>query len=231
MKVVLVNGSPRKNGATGKILSYFRENLLQFNNGIIVEWVDLIDYNIKFCKGCEICYKTGKCIITDDNVENIRELIKSSDGIIFSSPNYASNVTGLFKTFYDRVHMTMEQLLYRKPCITLTVYENIMGHKVTGIMKEMVMNSGGYVIKSLTIKNEFNKDPLTNKNIKNIENSCQKLVKAIKKNNPPLFSKMYTKIAVIMFLKPFVFKNIEKHKGIINSWIENKVLDNTLFME
>jgi multimeric flavodoxin WrbA len=227
MKIVLVNGSPRKNGATGKILSYFKDYLLKYNNGIIVEYVDLIDYNINFCKGCEICYKTGKCYITDDSVDNIRELIKLSDGIIFSSPNYASNVTGLFKTFYDRVHMTMEQLLYRKPCITLTVYENIMGHKVTGIMKEMIMNSGGYTVKSLTIKNEFNKDPLTNKNRENIENSCKKLVKSIEKNNLPLLSQIYTKIAVNMFLKPFVYRDKEKHNGIINSWVENKMIDQT----
>ena len=224
MKIVLINGSPRKNGAIGKTLTYIKDYLEKNNSGLIIEYIKLIDYNIKYCVGCEICYKTGKCNITDDNVENIRDIIKLSDGIIFSSPNYASNVTGLFKTFYDRVHMTMEQLLYRKPCITLTVYENLMGHKVTHILKEMVMNSGGYTVNSLTIKNEFNKNPLTDNNKGKIEKSCKKLVKSIRKNNPPLFSKIYTKIAVNIFLKPFVYKDKEKHNGIINNWKENKIV-------
>jgi len=224
MNVIMINGSPRKNGATGKILAYYKEYFDKNYSGINIEIINLIDYNIKYCIGCEMCYKTGKCAVTDDNVENIRELIKKSDGIIFSSPNYASNVTGLFKTFYDRVHITMEQLLYRKPCVTLTVYENLMGHKATNVLKELVMNSGGYTVNSLTIKNEFNVNPLNDKNKKNIEYSCKILIKKIKKNAPPLFSKIYTKIAVNIFLKPFVYKDKEKHKGIIESWIENKII-------
>jgi uncharacterized protein YneF (UPF0154 family) len=88
----------------------------------------------------------------------------------------------------------------------------------------MVMNSGGYTVNSLTIKNEFNKNPLTDKNKVNIEYSCKKLVKNILKNNPPLFSKIYTKIAINMFLKPFVYKDKEKHNGIINSWLDNKII-------
>jgi multimeric flavodoxin WrbA len=224
MKIVIINGSPRKDGATGKILKYFNDYFRENYSDIKIEYVDLIDYNIKYCVGCENCYKTGKCIITDDNVENIRDLIKSSDGIIFSSPNYASNVTGLFKTFYDRVHMTMEQLLYKKPCITITVFENLMGHKATRVMKEMIMNSGGYTVSSLTIKNEFNKDPLTDKNKEKIKKSGKMLVKKIRNNNPPLFSKIYTTIAVNVFLRPFVYKDKEKHKGIIDSWLENNLI-------
>jgi multimeric flavodoxin WrbA len=224
MIITIINGSPRKNGATAKILKYFKECLEKYYSNVNVNFTDLIDHNIKYCTGCENCYKTGKCIIADDNVENIRDLIKSSDGVIFSSPTYASNVTGLFKAFYDRVHMTMEHLLYRKPCITIIVYENLMGHKTTRIMKEMVMNSGGYTVSSLTIKNEFDKNPLTDKNKCKIEKSVKIFVKNIKNNNPPLFSKLYTKIAINIFLKPFVFKNKEKNKGIIDSWLENKII-------
>ena len=224
MKILIINGSPRKNGATGKILKYYNEYFVKNYSNINVELVNLIDYNIKYCVGCENCYKTGKCIITDDNVENIRDLIKTSDGIIFSSPNYASNVTGLFKSFYDRVHITMEQLLYKKPCITLTVYENLMGHKTSGVLNELVMNSGGYTVSSLIIKNIFNEDPLNEKNKRKIEKTGKLFVKKIIKNKPPLYSKIYTKIAINMFLKPFVFKNKENHKGIIESWIESKLI-------
>jgi multimeric flavodoxin WrbA len=224
MTIVMINGSPRKNGATAKILEYFKTYIREKFPEINIEFINLIDNNLKFCMGCENCYKNGKCIFADDNIEKIHDIIKISDGIIFSSPNYASNVTGLFKTFYDRVHMTMEQLLYRKPCITITVYENLMGHKVIKILKEMVMNSGGYNVRSLTIKNGFNKNPLSNRNKEKIEKTCKIFVNKIIKNKVPLFSKLYTKIAVNIFLKPFVLKNKENNKGIIDSWLEKELI-------
>jgi len=227
LKIVIINGSPRKNGACGKMLNYLKDYLEKDNPEIkinLIDLINLIDYNIQYCMGCQICYKTGKCAITDDNVENIHALIKSADGIVLSSPVYASNVSGLFKSFHDRVHMTMEQLLYRKPCITLVAYENLMGHKTTNILKEMVSNAGGYTVSSLTIKNAFNNDPLTGKNKVRIEKAGKKLIKKINNNKPPIFSLLYTKIAINFFLKPFVFKNKEKFKGIINSWIENNLL-------
>jgi multimeric flavodoxin WrbA len=224
MKIIMINGSPRKNGATGKILKYYTDYFAANYSNVNTDLINLIDYYIKYCTGCETCYRAGKCSITDDNVENIRELIKSSDAIVFSSPTYASNVSGLFKSFYDRVHITMEQLLYKKPCITITVYENLMGHKTTGILRELVKNSGGYTVSSLTIKNAFNEDPLNNKNKRKIEKSAKILIKKIKNNKPPLYSIIYTKIAVNLFLKPFVFKDKEKHKGIIDAWQENKLV-------
>jgi len=225
MKIVIINGSPRKNGSIGKILIYFKKYFEENYSGIDIEYINLIDCNIKYCIGCQNCYKTGKCIITDDNVEKTHDIIKSCDGIIFSSPTYGTNVTGLFKTFYDRVHMTMEQLLYKKPCMLITVYENIGGNKVIKIMKDIVKNSGGYVPVSLLIKNSFNKDPLNDKNIKKIKKSGKIFVEKIKKNKVPVFSKLYTKIAVNIFLKPFVFKNKENNKGIIDSWLEKKIIN------
>ena len=222
MKITIINGSPRKNGATFKILNCFKE-LLE-NNGINTEFVNLIDCNIKYCIGCQHCYKTGKCVILDDRIEEIHDTIKNSNGVIFGSPTYASNVSGLYKSFHDRVHMTMEQLLYRKPCINITTYENAMGVKALKIMQEMVMHAGGYNIGSMVIKNEFNKDPLNEKTKWKINKLSNKIILKIKKNKPPIISKVFSKIAISMFLKPFVYKNKEHNQGIINSWKEYKII-------
>jgi len=45
MKIVIVNGSPRKNGATFKILNYFKEALENINSEQNIEFINLIDYN------------------------------------------------------------------------------------------------------------------------------------------------------------------------------------------
>jgi len=109
MKIVIINGSPRKNGACGKILKYLKDYLEKDNPEIKIDLIDLIDFNIKYCIGCQNCYKTGKCVIKDDNVENIHNLIKAADGIILSSPVYASNVSGLLKSFHTESQRKMKK--------------------------------------------------------------------------------------------------------------------------
>jgi multimeric flavodoxin WrbA len=226
MQITIINGSPRTNGATFKILNYFKESLENIDSGININFINLMDYNFKYCIGCQNCYKTGKCIILDDRIEDIHETIKNSNGIIFGSPNYATNVSGLYKNFYDRVHMTMEQLLYRKPCINIITYENIgmMGIKTLNIMKEMVTHAGGYNVNSIAIKNPFNKDPLNKKLKCKIEKTSKNLIKKIQKNKPPIFSIIFSKVAINMFLKPFVYKDKEHYQGIINNWKANKII-------
>jgi multimeric flavodoxin WrbA len=162
MKIVIINGSPRKNGATNKILNKLIENIKNKLSDTEINHINLFEIKPEYCIGCLNCYKTGKCYNKNDKVEEIHDLMDNCDGIIMGSPTYASNVSGLFKNFHDRVHMTVEQLLYKKPCVVISTYENIIGNKTTSILKEMVLNAGGYVSGSLTIKNGFNKNPVIN---------------------------------------------------------------------
>jgi multimeric flavodoxin WrbA len=154
----------------------------------------------------------------------MHDIIKNSNGIIFGSPTCASNVSGLYKSFHDRVHMTMEQLLYRKPCINITTFENAMGKKALKIMQEMVLHAGGYNVGSMAVKNVFNNDPLNEQIKRKIEKLSNKIILKIKTNKSPIISKIFSKIAINIVLKPFVYKNKEHNQGIINSWIENKII-------
>jgi multimeric flavodoxin WrbA len=224
MKIVIINGSPRKNGSTHKVLDSFREKIEQADNAAHVDYYNLSDINPKYCTGCKRCYKTGVCIIKDDQVEQIHDKLKECDGILFGSPTYASNVSGLFKVFHDRVHMTMEQLLYCKPCINITTYENAMGHKTLKIMNEMAVTSGAYITGSLAVKSPFNGNPVNTKNSKSINTMTKKFMKCIIKNKPPVFSRLFSLIVVNLFLKPFVFREKENNKGLIESWKEKKLI-------
>ena len=199
MKITIINGSPRKNGATFAILNYFKETLENVNSDINFEFVNLIDYNLKYCIGCQHCYQTGKCIILDDNIEKIQNIIKSSNAIIWGSPNYATNISGLLKNFYDRANILMSQLLYCKPCVNIVTYENVMVNKVLKIMKEMVIYAGGYSVKSLGIKNPFNNNPLDKKLKLKIERLARILVKKVQKNKPPFLAIVYSKIVINIF--------------------------------
>ena len=225
MKIAIINGSPRKNGATFKILDYFNDSLRKIDSDINIKVVHLIDYNLKYCVGCQLCY-AGKCIITDDRIEEIQSIIKDSNGLIWGSPVYAANLTGLMRNFYDRVNMLMMQLLYRKPCINIVTYENGMAYKVQKIMKEMESYSGGYNIKSMAIKNPFNHNPLDKKLKSKIEKTARVFLKKIKKDKPPWFSVIHSKIVINIFFKPYIYKNKEQYQGIIDEWTERGIIKN-----
>jgi hypothetical protein len=91
-------------------------------------------------------------------------------------------------------------------------------------MQEVVIHAGGYNVESIAIRNQFNNDPLDKKNKKKIAKGAKKLEGKIQRNKPPLFSILFSKIAIQIGLKPFVFRNVEHNFGIINSWKEKGII-------
>lgn len=97
-RVVAINSSNRKANTYNLILQV--KEILE-NKSIDVEIINLFDYDIKACIGCEHCLIKGGCILKDQASE-IMEKIKSSDGIILTSPVYMENISGKLKLFIDR---------------------------------------------------------------------------------------------------------------------------------
>ena len=113
MQVLIINGSPRKNGVTAAVLHRIEENLR--GAGIEVLFYNLGEMKMSHCTGCNYCYRTGHCYMEDD-AELLSKRIEEADGIVLGSPTYASNVPGLMKDFIDRGHFVIEQLLHKKYC-------------------------------------------------------------------------------------------------------------------
>ena len=63
MKVLLLNASPKKTGATQEILRTVEEALPKATCG---ELVCLGDYQVQYCLGCKTCYQSGCCVHQDD---------------------------------------------------------------------------------------------------------------------------------------------------------------------
>ena len=72
--------------------------------GANVECFKLKNYNIKECTGCYTCWtkKPGECIFKDD-MTMFRKKYREADLVVFASPLYIFNVTGILKTFMDRL--------------------------------------------------------------------------------------------------------------------------------
>ena len=112
MKIIILNGSNRKNGATALILNEIYK-ILQKHSDLEIEFFNVSDLNLKYCIGCGKCYKIGKCVF-EDNIEKLSIKMGEADGIILGSPTYVSNVSGQMKVIIDRGHFVIEQLLYGK---------------------------------------------------------------------------------------------------------------------
>jgi multimeric flavodoxin WrbA len=89
-------GSGRKEGNTGGLI----EAVLAAAGGP-AELVWLIDANIGYCTGCLRCAFEGGCWQQDGMTPLYRRLI-DADAIVYGSPCYYGNVSGLFKSFMDR---------------------------------------------------------------------------------------------------------------------------------
>ncbi|MCU4165268.1 flavodoxin family protein [Carboxylicivirga caseinilyticus] len=102
MKVVALNGSPKKNGNTAHALKIVTAELEK--EGIEVEILQVGSKEIKGCTGCGACSKRQdeKCIIKGDEVDNFIQKMKEADGILLGSPVYYADLNGTMKSFLDR---------------------------------------------------------------------------------------------------------------------------------
>ncbi|WP_160721886.1 flavodoxin family protein [Isachenkonia alkalipeptolytica] len=97
-KVLAINSSKRKKNTYG-LLQQLKEQLKEKNTE--VEILNLFDYDIKECTGCEICLRKGSCIL-QDQAEELMDKLRGYDGLILSTPVYMGNISGKLKVFVDR---------------------------------------------------------------------------------------------------------------------------------
>ena len=104
-KFLLINGSPRPQNNTGRMLKIFAEAMAEYN--CECEMVDLRTMELEMCHGCLACFKTGRCI-GKDKLNELMEKIEAADGLILGSPVYYGSVSAQLKTFMDRIGLLGE---------------------------------------------------------------------------------------------------------------------------
>jgi len=101
MKILVIMGSPRK-GNTYRAAERIR-GIMQARGDVEFEYLMLGGADIQHCRGCFTCFARGEehCPIKDD-ASRIEQRMHDADGVIFASPVYGMNVSGLMKVFVDR---------------------------------------------------------------------------------------------------------------------------------
>jgi multimeric flavodoxin WrbA len=102
MKVLVLNGSPRKDrGATGSLLKHFVEGMKDAKAD--VETMYSVGLDLGDCRGCFNCWSStpGKCI-QDDEMTEVLQKLADADIIVLATPVYVDGMTGSLKTLLDR---------------------------------------------------------------------------------------------------------------------------------
>jgi len=99
MKIVVLNGSPRKNGLVASIQKMIIDPLLKTHE---VEWIDVTKLNMKYCIGCMKCREKDTCILPEDDGHIVGEKIKNADALIIGTPTYWGNMAAPLKVLFDR---------------------------------------------------------------------------------------------------------------------------------
>lgn len=101
-KVLILNGSPRKNGSTASLIKAFTEGALGSGNEVREAYIHGMDINV--CMGCDACMKThAGCVQKDEGMTKIYDDLSWCDVIVFASPVFFGYFTAQLKTVIDRM--------------------------------------------------------------------------------------------------------------------------------
>ncbi|MGM9645894.1 MAG: flavodoxin family protein [Eubacteriales bacterium] len=101
MRILVIKGSPHKNGTSNTLAKEFIRGAEE--SGHTVDVYDAAKGNIHPCLGCDGCGMSGTCVQKDDGNELLGRLL-NSDMIVFVTPVYYFGMSAQIKTVIDRFY-------------------------------------------------------------------------------------------------------------------------------
>lgn len=98
-KVLILSGSPRKNGNSDILCDEFMKGARE--GGHEVEKIRVAEKKIDYCRACYACRGTGVCAIKDDMAEVLQKMI-DADVLVLASPVYFYSIDAQLKAVIDR---------------------------------------------------------------------------------------------------------------------------------
>lgn len=121
MKVLLINGSPRKEGNTFIALSEIANQLA--THGIESEIMQIGTKPTRGCIVCGTCKAKGnhRCAFDDDLCNRVNEKMESADAIIVGSPVYYGQPNGSLMSLMQRIFYSAGDLYRHKPAAAVAI--------------------------------------------------------------------------------------------------------------
>ena len=172
MRVLVLNGSPRKKGTVATLLKSVSDGVSQRHE---VEWINAYDLKIRPCLACMKCRPDCECIQPEDDAHIIGRKIKDADGLIVGTPNHWGNMSAQLKLLFDRnvpVFMGEKPNGFPfprqkgKPAVIITACTtpwpfNVIAAESRGAIRAVrqVLHYGGYKIMGNVVKPGTKKKP------------------------------------------------------------------------
>lgn len=127
MKVIAINGSPRKDGNTNAVLEVMAEELKK--EGVEVEIIHIGHLVLPGCIACGYCATSidNQCIFKNDIVNEVAKKMREADGLILGSPTYYAGIAGTMKSFLDRVFYSSSKYFKYKIATSVSVVRRAGG--------------------------------------------------------------------------------------------------------
>ncbi|HIX59633.1 MAG TPA: flavodoxin family protein [Candidatus Blautia gallistercoris] len=101
-KIVILNGSPRKNGNTSALVEAFVRGAESVGNEVTEFFLDRME--IHGCKGCFGGHSSQACpCVQKDDMDKIYPAVRESEVIVLATPLYYWNMSGQIRTAIDRL--------------------------------------------------------------------------------------------------------------------------------
>ncbi|MCL2889386.1 MAG: flavodoxin family protein [Eggerthellaceae bacterium] len=121
-KILVVTGSPRKNGNTDVLAQAFMEGAKDAGNEVFL--FDAGKAVIKGCNNCKSCFgKGGQCQQNDD-MQKIYPVLHECDVLVLASPIYFFTISAQLKAFIDRMYCSASKPFAITSTILLTVQQD-----------------------------------------------------------------------------------------------------------
>lgn len=100
-KIVVITGSPRKNGNSAAMTDAFIQAAEE--KGHQITRFDAAMKNVGGCRACETCFKTGKACSFDDDFNTVAPAILEADALVFTMPVYWYSIPAQIKGVIDKL--------------------------------------------------------------------------------------------------------------------------------
>lgn len=100
--IVVLSGSPRKNGNTDRLAGAFAKGAESVGKNVI--FFRVADMNINGCLGCEYCFGENSVCVQQDDMAQILDAIRAADTLVLASPVYFYDMSAQLKLAIDRMY-------------------------------------------------------------------------------------------------------------------------------